>query len=1087
MNAFLNLFALCKSPRATCVQFLLSSPRRANGRACFLTAAALTVLMLDAGAVRSAQLTGATIEGIVTDRTEAVIPDAAVEVTHRGTGIVRTILANDRGFYAIPNLAAGNYTMTVTATGFQKSVVRNIDLTPGMQREINWSLVVGSPGETVLVSSSPSGAELASSSIGDVINPKTIVDLPLNGRDWTLLTALEPGVAIMRTQPVVGISNQRPNRGNGTRLTVGGSRPEQNNYRVDGVSVNDYANGSPSNVLGGTTGVDAIQEFSVITSNAPAPYGLSSGGIINAVTRSGGDTFHGSAYEFFRNSALDARNFFDLSKIPAFRRNQFGASLGGPVRKQRTFFFANYEGLRQNLGITQVDTVPSKNARNGILSTGNVSVSPEVQPFLQFYPLPNSGLSTNGDTGTFSFVGAQVSTENFGVIRLDHKLSSFDSLLGSYLLDRSDASQPDSFENTLLGSLSRHQSVAIEETHTFSSRFVNTARFGFSRYVSEAPKTVGVINSTAANPQYGFVPGRPVGLINVSGLSNFPGGPGGSGEFDFHYNTFQFCEDAFLTKGVQSIQLGASFERIQANQLGRGNPNGGFVFGSIADFLTNVPSNFRSPISSTITPRDLRQGVVGVYVQDDVQLRSNLTINLGLRYEMATVPTETANRLSTLPTLTSAQPRLGSPYFSNPTLYNFEPRVGFALDPFGDGRTAVHGAFGMYDVLPLPYEFELVSLLSAPFFEQGNVTRAGGLGAGSFPSGGFPLLTANNLRYAYIDPDPKRNYVMQWNLNVQRELARNVILTVGYIGSRGVHQLFHADDVNYVLPTLTPTGYLWPIPYGSGTKLNPNIGQLTALFWNGNSSYNGLLVQATKHMSHGIQIQGSYTFGKSIDVSSAAIADDEFNNSVSLPFFDPSLRRGVSDFDVAQVGVINFTWTQPSMKLESGFGSWLLNGWEAGGIFTAQSGLPITPLIGGDPLGLKSNVTFAFPNRLTGRDCETAVVPGNVHYINMACFTFPKPAELLGNSGRNSIFGPGLVDFDVAIFKNTYIPKISDAFNVQFRFEVFNVLNRANFANPAPADTQIFNASGNLNANAGLLTYTATPSRQLQFGLKLIF
>src|SRR5208283_2337482 len=223
MNAFLNLFALCKSPRATCVQFLLSSPRRANGRACFLTAAALTVLMLDAGAVRSAQLTGATIEGIVTDRTEAVIPDAAVEVTHRGTGIVRTILANDRGFYAIPNLAAGNYTMTVTATGFQKSVVRNIDLTPGMQREINWSLVVGSPGETVLVSSSPSGAELASSSIGDVINPKTIVDLPLNGRDWTLLTALEPGVAIMRTQPVVGISNQRPNRGNGTRLTVGGS------------------------------------------------------------------------------------------------------------------------------------------------------------------------------------------------------------------------------------------------------------------------------------------------------------------------------------------------------------------------------------------------------------------------------------------------------------------------------------------------------------------------------------------------------------------------------------------------------------------------------------------------------------------------------------------------------------------------------------------------------------------------------------------------------------------------------------------------------------------------------------------------
>jgi hypothetical protein len=1088
MIAVLSLFVFYRDPRGTQLQLLESSTRGANVPRCFLAVAIVGLLLLDLGALSHAQLTGATIEGTVADATGAVIPNAVVEATHQPTGIVRTVPTNDRGFYAIPNLAPGNYTITITAAGFQKSVAKDINVTPGMQREINWSLAVGSPGQTVLVSSFPSGVQLASSSMADVISPNTVVDLPLNGRDWTSLATLAPTVATVRTQPGFAISNQRANRGNGTQLTIAGSRPQQNSYRIDGISVDDYSNGAPSDVLGSTLGVDAIQEFSVISSNAPAQYGLSSGGIINAVTRSGTDAFHGGAYEFLRNSAFDARNFFDPPKIPPFRRNQFGGSLGGPIRKGHTFFFVNYEGLRQNQGVTQSSTVPSQNARNGMLSTGNVTVSPKVAPFLQFYPLPNGPLSPSGDAGTFAFAGPQITSEEFVTARLDHSFAGSDHVFGTYIFDHSNVTQPDSFDVVLLRSRSSHQFAALEDTHTFSPTFISVARIGFNRYVSEAPQTVRAISAAAADTSLGFVSGRAVGLIQVSGLSTFFGGIGGVGEFDFHYNTYQFYDDAFLTRGVQNIQFGALVERIQSNQLGTANANGEYAFGSIAAFLTNIPTSFTAAIPATVTPRDLRQTVVGAYLQDDIRLRPNLTANLGVRYEMATVPTETANRLSTLPTLTSPQPKLGSPYFANPTLRNFEPRVGFSWDPLHDGRASVRGAFGIYDVLPMPYLFELISLFSAPFLQQGTVTTANGLGAGSFPNGGFPLLTGNTLRYAYIDPNPRRNYVMQWNFSIQREFPGKVTVTAGYVGSHGVHQPFRADDVNYVLPTLTPLGYEWPIPHGSGTKLNTNVGRIDALLWNGVSSYNALVLKAVKNIAHGIQVQSSYTWSKSIDLGSASIAGDTFSNSVqALPFFDPKLRRAVSDFDVPQVATISLIWMLPKTTVGRGFASWLLNGWEYSAIFTAQSGLPITPLIGGDPLGLNSAVTFDFPNRLKGPGCETAVIPGNVHYINTACFTFPNPPELLGNSGRNSIFGPGLVDFDVSLFKNNYIPQISEAFNLQFRFEAFNVINRTNFANPTAANTQIFNASENLNANAGLLTSTATPSRQLQFGLKFVF
>jgi len=1029
----------------------------------------------------AAQVAGGTISGAITDSTGALIPGAQIQIKNIATDTQRNLTASEAGLYRAPNLPAGDYQITVIAPGFGQGVREHLTLPVGGDVVANFQLTVGNVTQTVDVTADAGFVETASSSLNSVVDATSVRELPLNGRDWTQLATLQPGVATVRTQSPLAISNQRANRGLGNQMTVSGNRPQQNNYRVDGISINDYSNGGPGSVLGGSLGVDAVQEFSVVTSNAAADYGKTSGGVINAVSRSGSNAVHGAAYEFLRNSALDARNFFDRSTIPPFNRNQFGVNAGGPIRKDRTFVFADYEGLRQDLGQTITATVLSPDARVGNLASGAIRVDPKVIPFLELYPKPNSGVS--GDTGKYTFGAQQITNQNFFTARADHRFSDKDSLFGTYLIDLSDTTSPDGFNNKVVGSISRRHLATIEENHIFTPNFMNTVRAGFSRVVSISPTTLAALNSAAADTSLGFVPGLTAGLINITGVDNFPGGLGAVGEYDFHFNSWQLYDDAFYTRGRHALKFGVSLERIQANQLGKANPNGQFIFGSIAGFLTNQPTSFNAPLSTGISTRDLRQTISGYYLQDDWHFRSNLTVNLGLRYEFATVPTETAGRLSTLLNLTDAAPHLGSPYFQNPTKHDFAPRVGVAWAPNKDGRTSVRGSFGIYDVLPMTYQFEIISILSAPFFSQGNL---GTVPAGAFPNGAFPLLTNNKLRYGYVEQNPKRNYVMQWNLTLQRELARDLTVQAGYVGSHGVHQPFRADDVNDVQPTLTPAGYQWPNPRGSGTLLNPNIGQLTAIFWQGSSVYHGLNAQVVKRMAHGFQAQASYTWAKSIDDGSSSTAGDTFANSVSsLPAFDAKLRRGLSDFDVRRNLVLNYTWQIPSPKAWTGAVEWLMDGWQWGGIFQVSEGLPFTPIIGGDPLGLKAADTYAFPNRVAGCSLSN---PGNPsHYINLSCFTPPPSGTLLGNSGRNVVIGPGLQNFDLSLFKNNYIHRISESFNAQFRAELFNVLNHANFNPPTNPNRQVFNQNLASIPTAGALTLTSTTSRQVQFALKLIW
>ncbi len=1038
----------------------------------------------------TAQVTGGTILGTVRDTSGATIAGAKVVIQNTGTGITTIVMTNEYGLYRGHNLIPGTYQVVVSASGFAALVEKDLTLEVGAELPVNLVLRVGGSSERVEVSGVVSDVTTSNSTVSAVVNARTVQELPLNARDWTLLANLEPGVATVRTMVGLNANPGRVNRGWGTELTVGGNRPQQNNYRMNGVSMNDYANGAPGSVLGGDLGVDAIQEFSVVTSNAQAEYGRSSGGIINAITRSGTNAFHGSIYEFLRNSALDARNVFDILNgqpiKPPFKRNQFGATGGGPIWKDKTFFFADYEGLRQRLGNTQRSVVLSPAARAGNLANGTtVVVDPNVVPYLAFYPLPNGAIS--GDRGNFIVVNTQVATENFFTTRLDNQFSTADSLNGTYMFDDSNTSAPDLLHTILLGTISRRQLATVEETHTISPNFIDTSRFGFSRVVAVAPKTLGALNPIADDPSLGFVPGRNVGGISVSGLTLYQGGVGAVGEYDFHFNSFQFYNDAFLTKGKHSLKFGFAVERIQANQIGRSLPSGQYAFGSIQNFLTNQPKSFTSALPGTITPRDLREVVFGTYVADDVQLRPNFVLNLGLRYEMATVPTETANRLTNLHSITDTQPVLGSPYFSNPTRRNFEPRIGFSWSPFHNAKTAVRGAFGVYDVLPLTYQFQLVSILSAPFFESGSTS----LTPNTFPKGAIGLLGPNKLRYVTIQTNPSRNYVMQWNLNVEQEIMKDLTLSVGYVGSHGVHQPFRVDDANIVLPIAHPAeGYLWPTPVGSGTKVNPNLGQISLLSWIGSSYYDSLQVHVSKRMNHGLQMGGSYTWAKSMDSGSSTLAGNAFGNSISsLFYFDARLRRGLSDFDIRHNLVINSIWQIPTPPSLSGAALWAFGGWQLGGIYQASAGLPFTPLIAGDPLGMNSSGedTYSFPDRISGPSCGTAVNPGNAnHYIMTQCFAAPNPINRLGNAGRNSLIGPGLSNLDFSVAKNTKISKISETFNVQFRFEVFNILNRVNLAPPI-ANSSLFDTSGNPISTAGQVDQTATTSRQLQFGLKLIW
>ena len=1085
--------------------------------------------------MHTAQVAGGSITGTVTGAPVAALPGAQISITNVDSGtIVRTIATDPQGFYVAPDLAPGNYEIRVSAAGFVTQVWTSINVAAGSARVLNLTMVAGS-SETVVQNVAPAAPiSQGSACCGGSVDSSSVRNTPLNGRDWTQLATLQAGVTGVQTGSAQGGGNTE--RGFGAAMSISGARPDQNNFRVDGISINDYANGAPGSVLGDSLGIDAVEEVSVLGSNYPAEYGRTTGGIVNAATKSGTNSFHGSVYEFLRNSALDARNFFDGPIIPPFKRNQFGASAGLPIQKGRTFLFGDYEGLRQSLGVTTVDTVPSPAARAGNLCSVPNGVSPACTPstvavdrnvarFLNaFFPLPNGQLLGNGDTGVFKFAGQQITNENYVTTRLDRKLSDKDSIYGTFMRDSSKQVQPDAFNSLLANVVSSHQLVTLHEQHIFSSTFLNSARFGFNRAVGIDGGVTQVLNPLLENPSYSFIPGQFAGTItSVPGITSMPDAPFAQcpgtlpGSNALHWNSFQVGDDIFLTRGIHALRFGAVAERIQDNATHFFGANGTFRFSSLSDLLTNRPREFSGQVPTPLITYGTRQTLFGTYFADDIRPRQNLTVNLGLRYEIATVPTEVHNDISNLVNLTDARPRVGSPYFSNPTLHNFEPRLGFAWSPFKNGKTLLHSGFGIFDVLPLPYELRDITPNPYPFAQR---IIAEVVPQGSFPTGAYSLFANDTSSYLanYVEQRPKRSYVMQWNLSVAQQISPTWVATVGYVGSRGVHLPYRVDNIDMVLPTLTPAGYMFP-PGSTSQTFNPNYGRITAMLWQANSFYDALQANLTKSIGHGLEFHVAYTWGKSIDTLSATVADDNYPNGMfNQLFFDQRTTRGLSDFNIAQDLEVSFTWELSSPKLQSKAAGWALGGWELNGLYKASTGQPFTPIFGGDPYGTKLDETSEVPSYTAGCnpvDSNFKKNPNGPIYLNVSCFTLPTvPNSMLaslpypcatfpgaatpqpsgqtyctnlhGNLGRNTVIGPGLSKLDFSVFKNNRVKRISEDFNVQFRAEIFNILNRANFSSPTD-NMNVFDGSGSPVDSAGLLTSTQTSSRQIQFALKLIW
>ena len=1078
----------------------------------------------------SAQVVGATLSGTVTDTSGGVVPNADVTAKNVSNGIARTATTNGSGLYTVPNLQPGPYEITVAAGGFNTDVRSGVTLNVGQELVLNFTVKPGMAVQKVEVNAEAPTVNLANATLGGINDSTTVAELPLNGRSWTDLATLQPGVHLAQDQPPIN-AGDRIKRGLGLELTISGGRPQQNNYMLDGVNINDYANAGPGSVLGGNLGTDAVAEFSILTTNYAAEYGRTSGGVISAITKTGTNQFHGSAYEFLRNSSLDAANFFDNASgngKPPLRRNQYGGSAGGPIQKDKTFIFGDYEGVKQALGSTVIDNVPSAAALGGLLyytgATANpasfpsdctptgvtdqcqVNVDPNATKFLtKLIPLPNPGTVAPGsNTGLYRFTALQNTLENFFTIRADHNFSEKDRIFVTYLFDKASQSEPDEYATKLLHNPMLRQMVAIEENHVITTNLLNSARFGFNRDNVESPSGATALNPAAADTSLGFLPGTTMGNVALhDGLTGYSGGLDVAAPFKFHWNSIQGYDNVFYTKGKNSMKFGVNVERLRGNTSGADFPGGMVDFANLHDLLVNLPADINADVPGTVTGRGVRQTIFGAYFQDDTHVRPNLSVNWGLRYEMASIITEEAGKLSNLRVLNSAPPNpfLGSPYIMNPTKKNFEPRVGFAWDPFRDGKTSVAGGFGLFDVLPLPVEMGSGVDGSFPFDVSASGTN---LPQGSFILGcptacGAYLDTANIHRYYVMQFNPRRNYVMQWNFNVQRQLTAGTSLMVGYVGARGRHMRFQADDVNMVYPTLTPQGYLWPVPNtapcpGGGPStcswpvLNPAMGRTQMAIFDGIYDYNGMQVQVKKAMAHGLQIEGSYTWSKNIDDGGGSVASDPFRNSIStLLWFCERCRRGLSDQDQRHNLTANYVWDIPTPKSFGALPKAILGNWETNGILTIQSGTPFTVLIAGDPLGENNTDPYQFPDRVNGPGCNNPVNPQNAdHYVKLACFAAPNPSNRLGTSGRNGLIGPGLIDFDFSLFKNIPLPKISESFKAQFRAELFNVFNRPNFT--SPNDNRVILNPDNTPAtsdNPGAITLTNTTSRQIQFALKL--
>ena len=1011
-----------------------------------------------------AQVTTGTISGTVKDSTGAVIPGAKVVLLNEETGLSRTVQTDTGGRYSAPSLNPGSYRVTASQEGFQTEVRSGIALSVGREAVVDLTLPVGAVTQTVEVTGEAPLVESTTANLGSLVDDRTIRELPLNGRSYDQLALLQPGVNLFSPGIVRGSPFQG---GTGKRFSASGSRPNTNNFLLDGQSINDQANATPGGSAGTNLGVDTILEFKILTNSYNAEYGHSAGAVITSVTRSGTNSLHGSAFEYIRNSVLDARNFFDGASVPPFRRNQFGGTIGGPIKKDNTFFFGGYEGLRQGLGTTLITTVPTVQAKLGILPTGTVSVNPASVPFLKLYPDPNS-VDYGDGTGAFTYAPVVPTNEDNFMVRIDHRLNEKTTLFGRYTFDNDSYNALQGLPDIAVAESSRRQYTTLQANSVLSAKKLNNIRFSYNRsfqFADEGP-------AISLGPEYSFIPGQTLGLIQigaVGGTNRTIPVTGDSGlPRSYGYNYFEWADDFSYVTGRHSLKTGVLISRIQDNTNLSTYQRGAYTFPTFTQLLTGTPSNFQGVPVGDSAYRGLRQWMYGVYAQDDFTVNSRLTLNLGLRWEAASDPREVNNLATVLPSISAPQFIASGTYFTI-SKKNFEPRVGLAWRLNESGKTVLRAGAGIYhnqllpwgygNVVKLPPYLANLSLTNPPFPNAYQVLQATGV-----PS-------VNNM-----NPSVNTPVNDQYNVSIQQQLFRDTVIQVAYVGSKSSH-IVGGYEADTPIPTILPGGQVF-YPVGS-IQRNPNFANDN--LWNTvvNARYNGVTFTLRRQSATGLQYQITYTYSKNMDQQSG-LANAETARSPKV-MMDPenlALDRGLSDWDCRNNFVFNFSYPLP-LQPSSGAVKAVLGGWTINGIGTFNSGLPFTAVLATNTSRNHDTNAAIRPNLNPG--ASNSPVLGHVnHWYDASVFTAPPPGEY-GNLGRNTIIGPGIADLDLSLEKSF---SIREPARMTFRAEFFNIINHANFGLP---NSTALTATGAPSATAGLITSTTTSSRQIQFALRITF
>ncbi|HET7294008.1 MAG TPA: TonB-dependent receptor [Vicinamibacteria bacterium] len=1030
-------------------------------------------LWLLGGAWAEAQSTTGSLFGEVQDASTAPLAGVQLRLVHVESGLVRTATTDAQGRYAFTGLPVGSYEVRAELQGYRPLLRRGLQLDLGAPLAVTLRLDVGAAHEEITIVADATGVNVRSSELGYLVSEQAIRDLPLNGRNYTDLAFLQPGVVAFPHRDGGSVV------AHGLAASVNGQDPRSNAYLLDGTLMNDFTNGPAGSAASTALGTETVREFRVEANAYGAEFGRNSGGQVNVLTKSGGNAFHGSVFEYHRDDALDARNFFDVGEKPDFRRDQFGFTLGGPLRRDRTFFFVGYEGLRERLGRTIQTVVPNVQARQGIIpnpaqpgATLVIPVSPAVQPYLDEYPLPN-GEELGGGLAEFSFPFVQTIDQDYFQVRLDQHLRENDQLFVRYTFDQADQFLPTDFPQFPRTFKSKNQFATAEYRRFASQRTLATLRLGYSRtQIGQA------VEANTSRPLDPFVVGRPsLGDIDIGGIPRF--GPQASADVSLRQEVFALHADLVQSRGRHLLKSGLLVERYRDDMFNPTFSLGIFTFPGLETFLRNRPLRFIGLTPEADFERRWRFTLLGGYLQDDFRVARNLTLNVGVRVEYATVPVDP--RDVSLPDLMDPQVTVG-PLYENPGP-SVSPRAGFVWDVSGDARTALRGGYGLY-YNTNSHQNLIVTVTNPPATPRPVIANP------AFPHPDFSQLGALAIRPIQYDLDVPRVHV--FHLGAQRELPARFVVSLGYAGARG-HHLLRNTDANVPQPVTLPDG----TPFHPPTAARPNAAFSTIELKSsdGRSWYNALVFEVRRAATNGLSFQSSYTWSRNIDTTQAStFLSDATNGTVSWfpEAGQPDYNKGPADYDATHNWVWNVSYELPFARGSNGLARALFADWQVAAIGQMRSGPPLTLFVQANRSRSRWSPSigpgqgFDRPSLAGGYTPASAVTGDPDQWFDPAAFVL-QPAGTYGNLGRGALTGPNLRTIDVALVKRIPWSRFGSQGRAELRIEAFNVLNRANFGIPSlTAFAGLRDGEAPL-PTLGRIRSTTTAARQIQLGLRVQF